>query len=83
MTSYSGIRPTAASCVCSVKKRTEILLCGILPKCIGLHCYSIQKRCIYKRFEETVYPCAAHIGMDGMRIEKEPRQRDEYVYRIS
>jgi hypothetical protein len=28
-------------------------------------------------------PCAAHIGMDGMRIEKEPRQKDEYVYRIS
>ncbi len=27
--------------------------------------------------------CAAHIGMDGIRIEKEPRQRDEYVYRIS
>ncbi len=27
--------------------------------------------------------CAAHIGMDGMRIEKEPRQKDEYVYRIS
>jgi hypothetical protein len=29
------------------------------------------------------YNCAAHIGMDGMRIEKEPRQKDEYVYRIS
>jgi hypothetical protein len=27
--------------------------------------------------------CAAHIGMDGIRIEKEPRQKDEYVYRIS
>ncbi len=27
--------------------------------------------------------CAAHIGMDGIRIEKEPRQGDEYVYRIS
>jgi hypothetical protein len=27
--------------------------------------------------------CAAHIGMDGMRIEKEPRQKDEYVYRTS
>ncbi len=27
--------------------------------------------------------CAAHIGMDGIRIEKEPRQRDEYVNRIS
>jgi hypothetical protein len=27
--------------------------------------------------------CAAHIGMGGMRIEKEPRQRDEYVHRTS
>ncbi len=27
--------------------------------------------------------CAAHIGMDGIRIEKEPRQRDEYVNTIS
>ncbi len=30
-----------------------------------------------------LYTCAAHIGMDGMSIEKEPRQKDEYVYRIS
>jgi hypothetical protein len=27
--------------------------------------------------------CAAHIGMGGMRIEKEPRQWDKYVYRTS
>ncbi len=27
--------------------------------------------------------CAAHIGMGGVKIEKEPCQRDEYVYRIS
>ena len=27
--------------------------------------------------------CAAHIGMGGVKIKKEPRQRDEYVYRIS
>ncbi len=27
--------------------------------------------------------CAAHIGMGGVKIEKEPRQWDEYVYRIS
>jgi hypothetical protein len=27
--------------------------------------------------------CAAHIGMGGVKIEKEPRQVDEYVYRIS
>ncbi len=30
-----------------------------------------------------VYICAAHIGMGGVKIKKEPRQRDEYVYRIS
>jgi hypothetical protein len=35
------------------------------------------------RDEKVVETCAAHIGMDGLRIEKEPRQRDEYVYRIS
>jgi hypothetical protein len=56
MTSYSGIRPTSASCVCSVKKRKEIFLSGIRPKCSGIHSYSIQKRSIYERFEETVYP---------------------------
>ncbi len=33
--------------------------------------------------ESFVSDCAAHIGMDGVRIEKEPRQGDEYVYRIS
>ncbi len=27
--------------------------------------------------------CAAHIGMGGVKIKKEPRQQDEYVYRIS
>jgi hypothetical protein len=27
--------------------------------------------------------CAAHIGMGGVKIKKEPRQRDGYVYRIS
>ncbi len=27
--------------------------------------------------------CAAHIGTGGVKIKKEPRQRDEYVYRIS
>jgi hypothetical protein len=27
--------------------------------------------------------CAAHIGMGGVKIKKEPCQRDEYVYRIS
>ncbi len=27
--------------------------------------------------------CAAHIGMGGVKIKKEPRQWDEYVYRIS
>ncbi len=32
-------------------------------------------------FAET--DCAAHIGMGGVKIKKEPRQRDEYVYRIS
>jgi hypothetical protein len=26
--------------------------------------------------------CTAHIGMGGVKIKKEPRQRDEYVYRI-
>jgi hypothetical protein len=56
MTSYSGIRPTAASCVCSVKKSKEIFLSGIRPKCSGLHSYYIKKRSIYERFEETVYP---------------------------
>jgi hypothetical protein len=30
-----------------------------------------------------LYICAAHIGMGGVKIKKEPRQRDEYVYRIS
>jgi hypothetical protein len=35
-------------------------------------------------FEEIVKKCcAAHIGMGGVKIKKEPRQRDEYVYRIS
>jgi hypothetical protein len=38
-------------------------------------------------FEEKIFEsltiCAAHIGMDGIRIEKEPRQRDECVNRIS
>ncbi len=29
------------------------------------------------------YTCAAHIGMGGVKIKKEPRQRDEHVYRIS
>jgi hypothetical protein len=29
------------------------------------------------------YFCAAHIGMGGVKIKKEPCQRDEYVYRIS
>ncbi len=33
--------------------------------------------------ERPVNNCAAHIGMDGMSIEKEPRQKDEFVYRIS
>jgi hypothetical protein len=56
MTSYSGIWPTAASCVCSVKKRKEIFLSGIRPKCSALHSYSIKKRSIYEKFEETVYP---------------------------
>jgi hypothetical protein len=28
-------------------------------------------------------PCAAYIGMGGMRIEKEPCQWDEYVYKTS
>ncbi len=55
MTSYSGIWPTAASCVCSVKKRKEIFLSGIRPKCSALHSYSI-KNSIYERFEETVHP---------------------------
>jgi hypothetical protein len=27
--------------------------------------------------------CAAHIGMGGVKIKKEPCQRDEYVYKIS
>jgi len=27
--------------------------------------------------------CAAHIGMSGVKIKKEPCQRDEYVYRTS
>ncbi len=27
--------------------------------------------------------CAAHIGTGGVKIKKEPRQRDEYVYGIS
>ncbi len=36
------------------------------------------------RFKYVVLAkCAAHIGMVGMRIEKEPRQKDEYVYRTS
>ena len=55
-TSYSGIWPTAATCVCSVKKRKEIFLSGIHPKCSALISYSIKKRSIYERFEETVYP---------------------------
>ncbi len=37
-------------------KRKEIFLSGIRPKCSGLHSYSIKKRSIYERFEETVYP---------------------------
>jgi hypothetical protein len=36
----------------------------------------VLQPCLYKY-------CAAHIGMDGMRIEKEPRQKDEYVNRTS
>jgi hypothetical protein len=48
MTGYSGIRPTAASCVCSVKKRKEIFLSGIRPKCSGLHSYSIKKEAYMK-----------------------------------
>ncbi len=48
MTSYSGIWPTAVSCVCSVKKRKEIFLSGIRPKCSGLHSYSITKKAYMK-----------------------------------
>ncbi len=48
MTSYSGIWPTAASCVCSVKKRKEIFLSGIRPKCSALHSYSIKKEAFMK-----------------------------------
>ncbi len=33
--------------------------------------------------EEAVKTCAAHIGMGGVKIKKEPRQWDKYVYRIS
>ncbi len=33
--------------------------------------------------ESLLWCCAAHIGMGGVKIEKEPRQVDEYVYRIS
>ncbi len=33
--------------------------------------------------KQNVSRCAAHIGMGGVKIKKEPRQRDEYVYRIS
>ena len=32
---------------------------------------------------KLVRGCAAHIGMGGVKIKKEPRQWDEYVYRIS
>jgi hypothetical protein len=35
----------------------------------------------YKKNLKT--ECAAHIGMGGVKIKKEPCQRDEYVYRIS
>ncbi len=41
--------------------------------CEGGCCWVLKKE----------HMCAAHIGMDGIRIEKEPRPRDEYVYRIS
>jgi hypothetical protein len=34
-------------------------------------------------YNNIVPTCAAHIGMGGVKIEKEPRQVDEYVYRIS
>ncbi len=34
-------------------------------------------------FQYIIQYCAAHIGTGGVKIKKEPRQRDEYVYRIS
>ncbi len=48
MTSYGGIWPTVASCICSVKKRKEIFLSGIRPKCSALHSYSIKKEAYIK-----------------------------------
>ncbi len=47
-TSYSGIWPTAATCVCSVKKRKEIFLSGIRTKCSALLSYSIKKEAYMK-----------------------------------
>jgi hypothetical protein len=40
-------------------------------------------RKFFRKFAEIFSPCAAHIGMGGVKIKKEPRQQDEYVYRIS
>jgi hypothetical protein len=47
---------------------------------------SVSYLTIFVAIDKNMLPkgsCAAHIGMDGMRIEKEPRQKDEYVYRTS
>ena len=41
----------------------------------------LRKRKKEEKQKET--ECAAHIGMGGVKIKKEPCQRDEYVYRIS
>ncbi len=41
------------------------------------HIYALAQQ------DSTYMYCAAHIGMGGVKIKKEPRQRDEYVYRIS
>jgi hypothetical protein len=56
MTRRSGIRPAAASCVYSIKNPNIIFLSRIHPKYSGFHSYFIQKRSIYERFEEFVYP---------------------------
>ncbi len=64
-------------------------LSGFLPSLFrSTKCYSwkgLKKETDVKKPDRAAIlgRCAAHIGMDGMRIEKEPRQKDEYVYRTS
>ncbi len=59
-----------------IKKKSQPW--GIWRELLKIIAYKQSKNVFLKQ-----YRCAAHIGMGGVKIKKEPRQWDEYVYRIS